>query len=226
MQLVLASASEGRKNLLTLFKIPFVVLASSLDEDTITAKTPLATIQLRAKLKGDDVVRRIQDANFKLHHYFASKATLENLAPTSFLVLSADSGIIVGENVKELLGKPKDYDHAVQILKRLSHTTHQLITAIYIIILTADQQKKFIVKKVYQDIETSTITFKQLKEEDIKLYLSITNYTKYAGAYALFSSPQDFITKIEGSLSNVIGLPLEKIIPILRENNILPNPKV
>ncbi|MBI4991551.1 Maf family protein, partial [Candidatus Gottesmanbacteria bacterium] len=46
------------------------------------------------------------------------------------------------------------------------------------------------------------------------------NYTKYAGGYAI-ASGQNFITRIEGSISNVIGLPLEKVIPILKKDNLL-----
>lgn len=220
MHLILASQSEGRKKLLSQYRIPFEIIPSYLDEDKIVAKTPLSTVKLRAKLKGEDV---------------AGKITVG-----SNLILSADSGAILG---KTLIGKPKDYNEAVKILKTLSGKTHEFVTAIYIIkaggergrapeatdvrstdgreSLDRTRAKYKYRSNVWQDFDTSFVTFRKLTGDDIRRYLSITNYTKYAGGYALFDSPQDFITEIRGSLSNVIGLPLEKFNPVLRLHNLL-----
>ncbi|MBI2616644.1 septum formation protein Maf [Candidatus Gottesmanbacteria bacterium] len=188
MKLILASASEGRKKLLSLFKIPFKAIPSIINEEEIMGKTPLETLQLRAKKKGEDIAKRIDS--------------------TSYLILSADSGAIVGN---ELIGKPKNHDDAKRILQKLSGTTHEFITAIYAV--TRD--------KAWETYEKTFVTFRKLSDNDIRHYLSITDYTQYAGGYALFASPQDFVIKTEGSLSNVIGLPLEKIVPILKENKLV-----
>jgi len=181
MRLILASASEGRKELLSYLKIPFEVIPSNIDEEKIVGKTPLETLQLRARLKGEDVASSHKKA----------------------IILSADSGAILDG---KLIGRPKDYDDAVRILSTLSGKTHEFITAIYLSQLSD--------LKVYEDYDTSFVTFRKLEKSDIKRYLTITTYTRYAGGYAI-ASAQDFITKIEGSISNVIGLPLEKVIPIL-----------
>ena len=183
MRLILASASEGRKELLSYLKIPFEIIPSSIDEDKVIGKTPLETIKLRAKLKGEEV------ASSKKHK--------------SAIILSADSGAILNG---ELIGRPKNYDDAVRILSTLSGRTHRFITAVYLSQLSD--------LKVYEDYETSFVTFRKLSKDDIRRYLSITSYTRYAGGYAI-ASAQDFITKIDGSVSNVIGLPLEKVILIL-----------
>lgn len=71
------------------------------------------------------------------------------------------------------------------------------------------------------DHDVSRVTFRKLTDSDIKRYLKYTDYTRFTGGYALVASPQDFVTKVEGSISNVIGLPMEKIIPILQKNKLL-----
>lgn len=194
MHLILASASEGRKELLSYLKIPFEIIPSSIDEDKVIGKTPLETIKLRARRKAEDVA-------------FSSSSSPKLLKPLKkdqeTIILSADSGAILDG---ELIGRPKDYEDAVRILSTLSGKTHEFITAIYLSQLSD--------LKVYEDYDTSFVTFRRLSKDHIRRYLSITNYTRFAGGYAI-ASAQDFITKIEGSISNVIGLPLEKVIPIL-----------
>lgn len=204
-KLILASASIGRKELLSYLKIPFEVVASKLNEEKIIAGTPLETIKLRAQLKAEDVCNKLLDQkksnDNKLH---------------DVLILSADSGAIVD---KKLIGKPKDYQDAVRIFSAFSGRTHEFITAIYFI-------RKAFPKDTTRQLDgqvleskchaTSHVTFRRLSADDIRRYLSITDYGRFAGGYAI-ASAQDFITKIEGSVSNVIGLPLEKVIPILKE---------
>ena len=92
-----------------------------------------------------------------------------------------------------------------------------ILTAIFIISLLQQSvigldPKSY--KILLDDVDRSYVTFRKMNNEDIKLYLKVTDYTKFAGGYAV-SSAQSFITKIEGSISSVIGLPLEKVIPIL-----------
>ena len=244
MKLVLASQSPGRKELLSYLNIPFEIIPSGLDEDKITGKTPLDTLKLRSKLKGESVAHKTLSSRFTLH-------------AKRFIILSADSGAILDG---KLIGKPKNYRDAVRILQTLSGKTHGFITAVYITKLansqipilktdlnakTPDPKKryyfaqkhqilnghvvseKFGIKglpaikiKTYQTFDRSFVTFRRLTDEDINLYLKNTDYTRFAGGYAI-ASAQNFITKIDGSVSNVIGLPMEKVILILKETGIL-----
>jgi septum formation protein len=107
------------------------------------------------------------------------------------------------------LGKPKDYDDAVAILKSLSNATHEVITSVCF-------KTKF---KVYTLFDTTKVTFRELSEESIHYYLK--NYKPFdkAGAYGI----QDWIgligiSKIEGSYTNVVGLPTEKVYRYLSQN--------
>lgn len=104
------------------------------------------------------------------------------------------------------LGKPKDYDDAFQILKSLSNQTHEVITSVCF-------------KTIYKtDIinEITKVTFNELSDEAIRYYLD--NYKPFdkAGAYGI----QEWIglvgiSKIEGSYTNVVGLPTEKVYKYL-----------
>ena len=187
MKLILASMSYGRKYLLNLLKIPYSIMPTDIDEEKIMGKTPLETIQLRAKQKSEKAVEKIQNET---------------------LILSADTEVVINNQV---IGKPKDEKEAIEILQLLSDKTHEVMTAIYAI---SDRKK-------WHDYDISRVTFKKLTTDEIIRYLKLTDYTRYTGAYALLASPQDFVIKTEGSLSNIIGLPLEKVIPILRENRFL-----
>ena len=168
-------------------------MPTDIDEEKIIGKTPLETIQLRAEKKAEEASRQI-DKILQLQSFV-----------NGCLILAADTEVVID---KQLIGKPKDYEDGIRILKLLSGKTHEVITAVYTI--TGNTRR--------QDYDISRVTFKKLTTEEIKRYLKLTDYTRYTGGYALLASPQDFVVNTSGSLSNIIGLPLEKVIPILREN--------
>ncbi len=214
MKLILASQSKGRKQLLELFKIPFSIMPSKLDEDKILGQTPLETIQLRARLKGEEIAARIIASS-------ENPTRITNTDPRSIslsLILSADSEAIMKGKT---LGKAENEKEAKEILGMLSGKTHEFITAIYAIRLYKSPQTTTYQRKVWAVYDRSYVTMKKLTKEDMRLHLKLSEYKRYAGAYALFASPIDIITKVEGSLTNVVGLPLEKIVPILSENHLL-----
>ena len=228
-KLVLASQSLGRKKLLDYLQIPYEIIPSEVDEDKITAKTPLDTLQLRARLKAENVAQKL------------SSTRLYPLDARRLFILSADSGAILDA---ELIGKPKDKKDAVKILKKLSGRTHQFVTAVYIVKLSTNKSKYKVEKHrtsplkntqkalqsdspgvlksevIFNGISKSSVTFRKLDKDEIDFYLKTINFRRYAASYALVSA-QNFITRITGSTSNIIGLPLEIVIPILREQKLL-----
>jgi septum formation protein len=110
------------------------------------------------------------------------------------------------------LGKPKDYDDAFQILKSLSNDTHEVITSVC---FTTTEKSETI-------FDVTKVTFSELSDDAIRYYLD--NYKPFdkAGAYGI----QEWIglvgiTKIEGSYTNVVGLPTEKVYNYL--TNLLSN---
>jgi len=127
-----------------------------------------------------------------------ANAFQEELQPNDILVTS---DTIVWHNGKAL-GKPKDYDDAFAILRALSNDTHEVFTSVCI----KNKDKIDIIN------ETTKVTFSTLSDEAITYYLE--NFKPYdkAGAYGI----QEWIglvgiSKIEGSYSNVVGLPVQKV---------------
>jgi len=115
------------------------------------------------------------------------------------LLITSDT-IVWFEN--NALGKPKDYNDAFNMLKKMADKTHTVITSVSI------KNNKF--QKIFND--TTQVTFKKLSDEEIKYYLE--NYKPYdkAGSYGI----QEWIgkigiKKIEGSYFNVMGLPIHKL---------------
>jgi septum formation protein len=115
-------------------------------------------------------------------------------------VLITSDTIVWLEN--KALGKPKDYADAVQMLQALSANTHEVITSVCI--KTKESEVVF--------FEKTKVTFAQLSLESIHYYLKKYQPFDKAGAYGI----QDWIgltgiSKIEGSYTNVVGLPTEKV---------------
>lgn len=220
-KLILASASKGRKHLLSLLKIPYEIISSNVDEEKIIGISPLETIRLRAKLKAEEVTGSV---SLSPRSPRLPRSLMER---DEFFVLSADTEVIINN---QLLGKPKDYKDAVRMLKTLSGKTHEVVSAYYIIRHSGEDpptggddsripsrvNDSGQARMTYSGYDRSIVTFRKLTDNDIKIYLSLTEYTRYTGSYAVIASPHTFITKIEGSLSNVIGLPLEKVVPIFQ----------
>jgi septum formation protein len=133
-----------------------------------------------------------------------SNAFDTDLADNELLVTS---DTIVWYNEKAL-GKPKDYNDAFEILKSLSNATHEVITSVCF----KTNQKTTLIHEV------STVTFKPLTDEMIRYY--ILNYKPFdkAGAYGI----QEWIgfvgvIKIEGSYSNIMGLPVERVFDYFQQ---------
>lgn len=120
------------------------------------------------------------------------------MAPDAIL-LAADTLVAIDG---EVLGKPADLDEAVDILRRLSGRIHEVWTAVRIVDPTRRQSRSF--------QEMSRVHFRSLDDRAIRKYLAKIDPLDKAGAYAAQGDGQDIIEKIEGSYSNVVGLPMEK----------------
>lgn len=121
------------------------------------------------------------------------------------LLITSDT--IVWQN-GQALGKPKDYDDAVQILKRLSNASHEVITSVC---FTTHNSMETL-------FEVTKVTFSAISDEAIHYYLDHYKPFDKAGAYGI----QDWIgltaiSKIEGSYTNVVGLPTEKVYDYLTQ---------
>ena len=121
-------------------------------------------------------------------------------------VLGADTVVCIDDHV---LGKPQDLDHAREMLRRLSGREHQVITGVC---LAWREQERF-----WTFAETTRVWFRPLQDEDIDRYLQRVHVLDKAGAYAIQEHGEMIIERVEGSWSNVVGLPLERLARELEE---------
>ena len=115
-------------------------------------------------------------------------------------VLGADTLVFLEGNP---FGKPRDMEQATKMLLTLSGKTHTVATGICLKNISVDKEIIF--------SEESFVTFKKLSEEMIESYFQVVDPLDKAGAYAIQTNPDMIIERWEGSLSNVIGLPVERL---------------
>jgi septum formation protein len=127
------------------------------------------------------------------------------------VVLAADTLVTIDGRV---LGKPADMHDAEQILRSLSGRTHEVWTAVFI---THAARRK---SHSFQEI--SRVRFRKLSDRAIRDYLAKVNPLDKAGAYAAQGHGTEIIENIEGSYSNVVGLPMEETTRALRDFGITP----
>jgi septum formation protein len=139
------------------------------------------------------------------------KAQRVSKASPDAVVLAADTLVTIDGCV---LGKPVDLADAAKILRRLSGRTHEVWTAVCICHLARGKSQSF--------HEISRVYFRELSDSAIQDYLAKVNPLDKAGAYAAQGHGTEIIERIEGSYSNVVGLPMEKTTSALRSFGITP----
>ena len=117
-------------------------------------------------------------------------------------VLAADTEVVVGE---EVLGKPADADHARQMLRRLSGRAHEVITGLALVV---DGQ-------AFSAVEQTAVWMSELSASEIAWYVGSGEPMDKAGAYGIQGLAARFIPRIEGSYSNVVGLPVATLLQLL-----------
>jgi len=119
------------------------------------------------------------------------------------IILSADT--IVTTNQK-IFGKPSDKKDAIKTLKYLSGRNHNVSTGVCVLYKN---------KKKIKIIDTK-IKFKKLHDDEINQYIKTNEWSDKAGSYAIQGHAERFVIKINGSYSNVVGLPLYETVNLLK----------
>lgn len=171
--IILASQSPRRRELISLYGIPFVVDPSQADEDHVEG-TGAERVQKLAQLKCAEVAARYPGR----------------------MVLAADTLVCVDD---EILGKPKDEEDAARMLRLLSGRAHEVHTGMCLRLPDGSELR---------GVDTAKVYFMALTEENIRRYIATGEPMDKAGAYGIQGRAGVFVSHIEGSPSNVIGLPL------------------
>jgi septum formation protein len=128
----------------------------------------------------------------------------ESIPANDAVILAADTAVVDGARI---LGKPADAADAVAMLRSLSDHTHEVMTGVCI---------RFPDRTACFHIETR-VTFRSLSESEIATYVASGEPMDKAGAYAIQGGASKMVRRIEGSYSNVVGLPLCEVIEALGE---------
>lgn len=202
-QLILASQSPRRIDLLSKLGLEFEVVPSDKDEVVQPGLTPEEVVLAIAEQKAEDVITRLRQ-----------RIESENIP---FLVLAADTLVAYDG---QLLGKPGDREEAIAMLEKLSGKTHTVHTGVvvYRAEKSAESQNGGIKKSFINTVETSYVTFRPLQRSEIEAYVDTKEPMDKAGAYALQGIGAALVSKIDGSDSNVIGLPVARAIDLLRRS--------
>ncbi len=182
MQILLASGSPRRKELLSLLGISFLVQVPNISEVRETGETPR---QYCARISRDKAL------------------TLARHYPEA-LVIGADTIVVVGDHI---LGKPMDTDQARDFLLLLQNKIHDVFTG-YTIALGEHMKSRVI---------RTRVRFKPMTHEEILWYIASGEPMDKAGAYAVQGIASIFIAGIQGSYTNVIGLPVSELYDDLKQ---------
>jgi len=185
--LVLASASPRRSDLLRRAGIRFEVRPADIPEVEQPGEAPVAFAQRLARSKALVVAEQIG-------------------ASPPRLVLGADTIVVLDG---EVFGKPRDSDHALELLERLTGREHSVVTAVAVVASDTLQ--------VRQTAVTSRVEMRAVDRAELIEYVATGEPLDKAGGYAVQGGARSFVTKIHGSETNVIGLPLDETVDLLSE---------
>jgi len=189
-KIILASKSIDRCEILKRAKIPFDTIVANINENEFKERisNPIQLIKELAKAKALYVKKRVLEENLDA------------------IIIGADT---IVEYNGEIIGKANNEDQAFHILQRLQNKPHNLLTGLAI--------TETIFQKVIVDYECTVVYFAHLSDQEIWTYVKSGEWKGRAGAYSIRDKASLFVKSIEGSFSNVVGLPLFKIYEILKK---------
>jgi len=182
IQLILASASPRRRELLEQLGVDYLCDPAAIDESAVAGEKPEDYVRRMAREKAAAVAAR---------------------HPSSRWVLAADTTVVLGDDV---LGKPRDHFDGLGMLARLSGRSHSVLTAICL----------HGAGEAQGELVETRVEFVPLSREVCEAYLATDEPWDKAGCYAIQGLGGAFVRSIQGSYSNVVGLPLSETWQLLR----------
>ncbi|TXR53952.1 Maf family protein [Reinekea thalattae] len=199
-QLILASQSPRRQELLASLGVEFDIFAADIDESVLPQEQAEAYVQRLALEKAKAVLAAAP--TFKQ----TTEQALEQSTEQRW-VLGSDTAVVVDGKI---LGKPVDQDDFYSMMQLLSGRSHCVLTAIA---LVSNHH-------VYSDCVSTEVCFSHLTESQIKAYWHTGEPLDKAGGYGIQGLASVFIEQITGSYSAVVGLPIHQTAKLLTQADI------
>lgn len=185
LKFILASASERRKDLLSRIVSNFEVKISNFDEEKVEVSTNIENyVKTLAEGKAKDVALNCDNDS---------------------IIIGADTIVVIGDNI---LGKPKDKNHAFEMLKLLSNNVHRVYSGVAVI-----NNQKNIMKS---ECLYTEVYFSEISDDEIWRYIESGECLDKAGAYGIQGYGGVFAEKINGCYYNVVGLPLNLLSKMIK----------
>ena len=181
--LVLASNSPRRKELLTLGDWDFTVNPVDVDESPLMGEFPIDYVERLAKRKA----------------YRAAE-----ISSARDIVIAADTTVADGGCI---LGKPADNREAEQMLRRLRGRTHQVFTAVAVVLVSGNE--------MLGELCETSVPMRPFTDEELLAYIGTGDPMDKAGAYAIQHAGFNPVTALSGCFANVMGLPLCHLVRAL-----------
>lgn len=188
--IILASASPRRSELLRQADIPFKVITSSCDEAS-DIEEPAAYVEDLSLRKAEDVFQKLEESDL-----------------ASCIILAADTIVAYGG---EILGKPSDENEALDMLGLLADRTHQVYTGVSLLHVKNGE------KTCVTFSEKTDVTFYPMSRIEMKNYIATGDPLDKAGAYGIQGPCAIHIKEIHGDYNNVVGLPLSRVYQELKK---------
>ena len=198
-QMILASASPRRKELLEQIGAEFVICPAK-GEEVITETDPSAVVMELSRQKAEEVAYGVLIYN----EQHADLAT-----PQDILVIGADT-VVAYEN--QILGKPKDEEDARHMLTMLSGKTHSVYTGVTFVFIDKEGRTG-----EHCFFEKTDVCMYPLKEEEIDRYIQSGDPIDKAGSYGIQGRFAIHIKEIRGDYNNVVGLPVARLYQELQK---------
>ncbi|RMH71221.1 MAG: septum formation inhibitor Maf [Gemmatimonadetes bacterium] len=183
-QIILASASPRRQFLLKQIKWEFTVDPSEVDETHNVPEQPDQNVMELARRKALHVAKRHAEG----------------------VVIGADT-IVYHEG--DILNKPEDRNHAMELLRRLSGNYHHVYTGVALVDAKTGRQTT--------GYEKTAVKFRELTPAEIEAYVDTGEPMDKAGAYGIQEYGALLVERIEGDYFNVVGLPLVRLMHLMHE---------
>ncbi|MEP7292205.1 MAG: Maf family protein [Chloroflexota bacterium] len=202
MQFVLASGSPRRRELLASLGIDFIVIKSDINETQGAHEAPYDYVRRLSVEKAEAVAARLTESN--------SEPSLVLAADTVVILATVQPAVATTIGVTEhgeILGKPVDVDDARQMLRRLRGRDHVVCTALT---LRTPPRGELITQ-----LTRTLVTMRTYAAAEIDAYIATNDPFDKAGGYAIQHEGFHPVERIDGSYSNVVGLPLETLREML-----------
>lgn len=186
--LILASASPRRRQFLSGLGLNFIALPADIDETPLPGERPAAFALRMAAEKAGLIARQHPDS----------------------WVIGADTVVTLDT---QIIGKPADAAHALDILRRLRGRTHQVITGLTLTSLSEHCAEHL--------AETTEVTFADFPDAVLAAYIGTGEPLDKAGAYGIQAGGAFLVSSVQGSCSNVIGLPVDVCLNLLLRHGVI-----